>query len=106
MKDKAPWRWSKSTLRYLTERGVNVFDWPCISADLTPIEKVWNILKKKSGKLPNNKKKKLWNNICNLWYGIHRETVKKLYDEMPSIVEAVRKAKMGQPRTELLKTMA
>ena len=57
MKDKAPWRWSKSTLRYLTERGVNVFDWPCISADLTPIEKVWNIMKRKSGKLPNNKKK-------------------------------------------------
>ena len=39
--------------------------------------------------------KKLWNNICNLWYGIYRETVKKLYDEMPSMVEAVRKAKGG-----------
>ena len=52
------------------------------------------------------KRKKLWNNICNLWYGIHRETVKKLYDNMPSMVEAVRKAKMGLPCTELLKTMA
>ena len=49
MKDKAPWRWSKSTLRYITERGVNVFDWPGNSADLTPIEQVWNIMKKKSG---------------------------------------------------------
>ena len=38
-------------------------------------------------------RKKLWNNFCNLWYGIHRETVKKLYDEMPSMVEALRKAK-------------
>ena len=36
-------------------------------------------MKKKSVKLPNNKKK-LWNNICDLWYGIHRELVKKLYD--------------------------
>ena len=59
MKDKAPWRWSKSTLRYITERGVNVFDWPGNSEDLTPIEEVWNIMKKKSGKLPNNKKKTL-----------------------------------------------
>ena len=51
-------------------------------------------------------RKKLWNNICNLWYGIHRETIKKRYDEMPSMVEAVPKARMGLPCTELLKTMA
>ena len=38
MKDKAPWRWSKSTLHYITERGVNEFDWPDHSPDLTPIE--------------------------------------------------------------------
>ena len=48
MKDKAPRRWSKSTLRYITERGVNVFDWPGNSADLTPIEEVRNIMKNKS----------------------------------------------------------
>ena len=50
-------------------------------------------MKKKSGKLPNNKKKAL-ENICNLWYGIHRETVKKPYDGMPSMVEAVCKGKL------------
>ena len=61
--------------------------------DLTPIEKVWNIMKKESGKLSNNKKKKALENTCNLRYGIHRETVKELYDKMPSMVEAVRKAK-------------
>ena len=33
MKDKAKWRWSESTLHYITERGVNVFDWPGNSAD-------------------------------------------------------------------------
>ena len=82
-----------------------MFDWPGNTADLNPIEEAWDIMK-------NNMlsfqiiRKKLWNNICNLWYGIHRETVKKMYDKMPSIVEAVRKAKMGLPCTELLKTMA
>ena len=50
-----------------------MFDWPGNSTDLTLTEDVWNIMKKKSVKLPNNKKKN-WNNICNLWYGIHRET--------------------------------
>ena len=39
-----------------TERGINVFDWPGNSEDLTPIEEVWNIMKKESGKLRNNKK--------------------------------------------------
>ena len=36
-----------------------MFDWPgtCNSADLTPIEEVWNIMKKKYFKLSNNKKK-------------------------------------------------
>ena len=38
-----------------------------------------------------------------VWY---RETVKKLYDEMPSMVEAVRKAKVDLPCTEFLKAMA
>ena len=55
MKDTAPWRLSKYTLHliYITEKGVYVFDRPDNSADLIPIEKLWNILKKKSGKLPN-----------------------------------------------------
>ena len=34
-----------------------MFDSPGNSADLTPIEAVWNIMKKKSVMLPNNKKK-------------------------------------------------
>ena len=34
-----------------------MFDWPGNSADLTQIEEVWNIMKKKFVKLPNNKKK-------------------------------------------------
>ena len=60
MKDKAPRRWSVFTALH-KRGGVNVFDWPGTfnSADLTPIEEVWNIMKKKSVKLPNNKKKAL-----------------------------------------------
>ena len=59
MKDKAPWRWSVHTALHNRERGVNVFDWPGNSADLTPIEEAWNITKKKSIKLLNNKKNAL-----------------------------------------------
>ena len=105
MKDKSHGV-GQSTLRYITERVV--FDWSGNSADLhvTPIEEVWNIMKKKSVKLPNNKKKSFGITFVTVWYGIHRETVKKLYAEMHSMVEAVRKAKIGLPCTELLKTVA
>ena len=34
-----------------------MFDWPGNSIDLTPIEEVWNIMKKKYSKLSNNTKK-------------------------------------------------
>ena len=36
-----------------------MFDWLGNSAELSPIEEVWNILKKKYVKLPNNKNKAL-----------------------------------------------
>ena len=43
--------------------------------------------------------------ITFVTYGmVFIEKLKKLYDEMPSMVEAVRNAKMGLPCTEL-KTM-
>ena len=69
-----------------------MFDWPGNSADLTPIEEIWNIMKKKYLSFQTIRRK-LWNNSCNLWYGIHSETVKKRYTEMPSMVEAVPTAK-------------
>ena len=59
MKDTASWRWPKSILCNITEKGVSVFDWLGNSADLIPIEEVYNIIKKKSRKFPNNKKKAL-----------------------------------------------
>ena len=46
-----------------------MFDSPGYSADLTPIEAVWNIMKKKSVTLPNNKKKKSFE-ITFVTYGM------------------------------------
>ena len=80
----------------MTERGVNVFDWLGNSADLSPIEEVWNIMKKKSGMLPNNKKKTF--GITFVTYGM--VCIEKLLRNcmmkcLHSMVEAVRKAKGG-----------
>ena len=100
MMDKAPWRFSVYTA-YITERSVNVFDWPGNSADLTPpIEEVWNIMKRNLLSFQTIRKKSF--EITFATYGmVFIEKLKKLYDEMPSMVEAVRKAKMCLPCTEL-----
>ena len=50
-----------------------MFDWPGNSADLTPIEEVWYIMKKKSVKLPSNKRSFKINFVT---YGM--EFIKKL----------------------------
>ena len=70
--------------------GVNVFDWPGNSADLTLIEKVWNIMKKESVKLSNNTIEKLLRN-CKM----------KFLQRWKLCV----RPKLGIPGTELLKAM-
>ena len=83
-----------------------MFDWPGKSADSTPIEEVWNIMEKKSVKLPSNKKKSFGILFVTCGMLFVEKLLRKLYDEMPSMVETVGKAKMNLPCTELLKTMA
>ena len=56
MKDKVPWRWSKSTLRYIQRGAITCLTGQVRSEDLTPIEEVCNIMKKKSGNLPKIRK--------------------------------------------------
>ena len=83
-----------------------MFDWPGNSADLIPIEEVWNIMKKNSVKPPKNRrKKKLLNNICNLWYGILRETVKKCRIKCLQWWKLCVRRNVGLSCTEWLKTM-
>ena len=53
-----------------------MFDWQGNSADLTLIEEVRKIMKKNLLRFQTIRKK-LLNNICNLWYGVHRENKKK-----------------------------
>ena len=86
--------------------GLNVFVWLGNSADLISIEEVWNIIKKKSGKLPNNKKKSF--GIIFVAYGmvfiekLLRNCMLKCLQWWKLCV----RRKVGPPCTEMLKTMA
>ena len=95
MHDKAPCHNSNSTKRYLADRGIAVLVLPGKSPDLNPIEKVWDIMKKEIGQLPNNKQK-LWSYVCNVWYSIPRKIIMELYDSMPRKVQAFFAAEGGE----------
>ena len=43
--------------------GIKVLDWPGNSPDLNAIEEVWNVMKKKCGRLDKNKME-LWEGVC------------------------------------------
>ena len=94
MQDNAPCHNSKSTKQFLSANNIEVLDWPGNSPDLNPIEEVWNVMKKKCGRLEKNRMA-LWEGVCSAWYSISRQTLMKLYDEMPDRVMAVYKAKGG-----------
>ena len=53
--DNAPCHNSISTRRYSADAGVRLLDWPGNSPDLSPIENIWNLIKKRTGKLPLTK---------------------------------------------------
>ena len=63
-------------------------------------------MKKKYFKLPNNKKKNFGITFVTYVMVFIEKLLRNGKYEMPSMVEAVPKAKMGLPCTELLKTMA
>ena len=64
------------------------------SPDLNPIEGVWNVMKKKCGRLEKNKME-LWEGVCRALFSVSKRMLMKLYEEMSETVMAVYKAKGG-----------
>ena len=90
--DNAPCHNSQSTRNFLSREGVTVLSWPLNSPDLSPIENVWAIVKKRIGRLPTSKAE-LWTNVQNIWYNINKKDIECLFESMPRRIEAVIKGK-------------
>lgn len=72
-------------------------DWPPQSADLNPIEHLWDYLKKRLGEYnePPTSMAQLWERVQVEWENIPASVCQKLIESMPRRVEAVLKAKGG-----------
>ena len=90
--DNAPCHNSASTRAFLRNLDIKRLDWPSNSPDLSPIETVWSIVKRRIGRTPNNKSE-LWRNAQRLWYSLKKDELKALYSTMPQRIQAVIKAK-------------
>ena len=75
--------------------GIKLFRTPPCSPDLSPIENLWAIVKKKLAGKRFKTKTELWNATQEAWNSIRLETLIALVDSMPGRLNQVIKANGG-----------
>jgi len=77
------------------DRISRIKDFPGYSPDLNVIEHVWTSLKKQLEMNPVDDIEDLWETIKVMWSHISINFIHTLVDNMPSRLEAIKKAKRG-----------
>ena len=81
---------SRSTMAYFQQRTVRLLlDWPAQSPYLNVIEHMWSILKKELEKKNPKTKDELNNAAKDFWELIPNQTIRKLFESLPSRTKAV-----------------
>ena len=95
--DNDPKHMSKLAQAWFKAHGFKVLPWPALSADLNPIEQLWDYLKRKLGEYerPPNGMIELWERVEREWDKIDAEVCQNLIESMPRRVAVVVKAKGG-----------
>ncbi len=93
--DNASVHKSKATMKWLEENDFELMDWPAMSPDLSPIENLWAILKKRLNTYPTppNSIQVLWERIEEQWNTITPDLCNKLIESMPNRMKLVVRAK-------------
>ncbi len=94
--DLAPAHTANGTKSWFDYHGVTVLDWPANSPDLSPIENLWGIVKRKMRDTRPNNADELKATVKETWASIPPQQCHKLITSMPRRIEAVIKAK-GAP---------
>ena len=73
---------------YLDERGLEILEFPAYSPDLSPIENVWALFKRRVCKelrtRPIRSEEELWALCLECWEAIPQQTIRNILDSMPS----------------------
>ena len=91
MQDGATCHTSKSTLEYLSTKGVPVLTpWPANSPDLNPVENMWSIVAREVEKaMPIATKDELWGVVLAAWDTVPQQQVDKLVKSFPHRVKTL-----------------
>lgn len=85
------------TRAFLLSQDVRLLPWPTRSPDLSPIENVWDMVKRRVRRcdpMPTTKDE-LWNQVNAAWMAIPQDAIRTLYASMPSRMEQVISAHGG-----------
>jgi len=86
--DNASIHVSASTLKWFTDKNINLLDWPSISPDLNPMENLWGVLVRdvyRNGRQYSTVSE-LKAAILNSWDEIENSVLEKLADSMKNRV--------------------
>ena len=88
---------SKKAQKWFKDHDFTVLKWPAQSPDLSPIEHLWNYLKRRLEEFEElaSSVSELWDRVQKLWEEIPKEECQKLIESMPRRLAAVIKAKGG-----------
>lgn len=93
MQDNDPKHTAKLCKNYLEtlerENALKIMHWPPQSPDLNPIEKLWDELDRKVREKCPTSQKDLWKYLQETWKEISIETMRKLVERLPRLVQAV-----------------
>ena len=86
---------ARSTQEWLDNQPFDILEWPPQSPDLSPIENLWVILKRRLHQYEHPPKGviKLWERIETEWNKISRKDCLSIIESMPNRIKAVLKSK-------------
>ena len=95
--DLAPCHTAKRCAEFLQNQNVKVLEWPGNSPDLSPIENIWAVLKKRVNKQECKNKQDLINAVLNVWTRSNElnDMCEVLIASMPDRIKACIKAGGG-----------
>ncbi|GFU26947.1 uncharacterized protein TNCV_1151331 [Trichonephila clavipes] len=100
MQDGALFHTARPIKTFLAEQNIPLFEWQGNSPDMSPIENVWELMKREVAKDMITNKTQLLERIIHKWnhHPQMQETVQSCIDSLPRRIKALKAAKGGSTK--------